>query len=172
MKTRLSGLIDGELDTHDAAAVLEAVKHDAELRERWQHYQLIGDVLRGGGVLHRDITARVMAALEDEPVVLAPRRARYQEWSGTVLALAASVAGVALVSWVALGPGNEQGRTPPELAAAPAPVQVSAQAPAQAVAGDMQEYLVAHQAQAGSLRFRGGTENIRTVAAGGGAFAR
>lgn len=171
MKTRLSGLVDGELDARDAQAVLEAVKRDAELRERWQHYQLIGDVLKGGGVLHRDITARVMAALEDEPVVLAPRRARHREWSRTVLALAASVAGVALVSWVALGPRGERGPTP-ELAAAPAPVQVSAQAPLQPATGDMQEYLVAHQAQAGSLRFRGGTENIRTVAAGGGAFAR
>lgn len=173
MKTRLSGLVDGELEARDAEVVLEAVKHDAELRERWRHYQLIGDALKGGGALHRDITVRVMAALEDEPVVLAPRRSRPREWSRTVLALAASVAGVALVSWVALGPRNEEGRPAAEFAAASAPVQVSAQTtPAQPAAGDMQEYLVAHQAQAGSLRFRGGTENIRTVAAGGGAFAR
>lgn len=172
MKTRLSGLIDGELDARDAQAVLEAVERDAELRERWQHYQLIGDALKGGGTLHRDITARVMAALEDEPVVLAPRRARRQEWPRTVLALVASVAGVALVSWVALGPRSERGGPAPELAAAPVPVQVSAQVTGQPAAGDMREYLIAHQAQAESLRFRGGTENIRTVAVGGGATAR
>lgn len=170
MKTRLSGLVDGELDARDAQVVLEAVKRDAELRERWHHYLLIGDALRGGGTLHRDITGQVMAALEDEPVVLAPRRR--QEWPRTVLALAASVAGVALVSWVALGPRNEENPPAPELAAAAAPMQVSAQAPAQPAAGDMQEYLAAHQAQAGSLRFRGGTENIRTVAVRGGVPAR
>lgn len=162
MKTRLSGLMDGELEARDAAAVLEAAKRDAELRERWRQYQLIGDALKGGGALHRDITARVMDALEDEPVVLAPRRTAHRDWPRMALALAASVAGVALVSWVALGPRNEN-RAAADLVAAHAP------APAQP---EMQEYLVAHQAQAGSLQFRGGTENIRTVAAGGGAFAR
>ena len=156
--------MDGELEARDAAAVLEAAKRDAELRDRWRQYQLIGDALKGGGALHRDITARVMDALEDEPVVLAPRRAARRDWPRVVLALAASVAGVALVSWVAIGPQNEN-RAPADLVAAHAP----ASAPAQP---EMQEYLVAHQAQAGSLQFRGGTENIRTVAAGGGAFAR
>lgn len=172
MKTRLSGLIDGELEARDAQAVLEAVRNDAELHERWRHYQLIGDALRGGGALHQDITARVMSAIAEEPVVLAPRRAWHHEWPRTVLALAASVAGVAFVSWVALGSRNDEIRPAAEIAAASAPAQVAAQAPAPQAAGDMQEYLVAHQAQAGSLRFRGGTENIRTVAVGGGAFAR
>lgn len=168
MKTRLSGLIDGELEAREAAAVLDAVKGDTELRECWRRYQLIGDALKGGGSLHRDITARVMAAIDDEPVVLAPRRTVPDNgWSRTVLALAASVAGVALVAWVALGP-RDDARPAAELAVAPATAQVAAQAPA----GDMREYLAAHQAQAGSLQFRGGTENIRTVAAGGGAFAR
>ncbi len=172
MKTRLSGLIDGELEARDAETVLEAVRNDAELRQRWRHYQLIGDALKGGGALHRDITARVMTALDEEPVVLAPRRTHRHEWPRTALALAASVAGVALVSWMALGPHSDASRPAAELAATPAPAQVAAQAPAQQAAGEMQEYLVAHQAQAGSLRFRGGTENIRTVAAGGGALAR
>ena len=167
-------MIDGELEARDAELVLDAVKNDSELQERWRHYQLIGDALRGSDALHRDITARVMAALEDEPVVLAPRRRQRHEWPRTVLALAASVAGVALVSWVALGPRSDESRPAAELAAASAPMQAASTRtpPAEPAAADMREYLVAHQAQAGALRFRGGTENIRTVAVGGPASAR
>lgn len=163
MKTRLSGLIDGEIEAHDARAVLDAAKRDAELRERWQHYQLVGDALKGEPALHADITPRVMAALADEPVLLAPRRER-RTWQRTVLAMAATVAGVALVGWVALGSRHDAmpaGELVAQEAATPRPESQ-----------DMREYMVAHQAQAGSLQFRGGTENVRTVAASGSGYAR
>lgn len=167
MKPRLSELIDGELGTDDARVVLDAVKRDADLRRRWQEYQLIGDILRGEKSLGSDITARVMAALDDEPVVLAPRAARRQPWQRTLLAAAATLAGVAAVAWVALVPQGE--RAAEQMAqqqAAPAPVQTASQE------ADMREYLMAHQTQSSALQFRGGTENIRTVAAGGRAAAR
>jgi sigma-E factor negative regulatory protein RseA len=157
VKTRLSELIDGELEAREARAVFDAVKRDAELRTRWQEYQLIGDILRGEKSLGSDVTARVMAGLDDEPVVLAPQRQR-QPWQRRALALAATLAGVAAVGWVALGPQSDS--TPVERTA-----QASAPAPQAAQdAADMREYLVAHQTQSSSLQFRGGAENIRTVA--------
>lgn len=170
MKSRLSGLMDGEVDAQEAAAVLDAVKRDPDLRACWQHYQLIGDALRGERSFDGDITRDVMDALGDEPVVLAPRR-REPAWQRTVLALAASVAGVALVSWVALGTQDAGAPNSPPVAAAPAPAAIDAVAVA-APSASMQEYLVAHQAQTGKLRFRGGTENIRTVAVGRGVPGR
>lgn len=168
MKPRLSELIDGELATGEVRVVFDAVKSDADLRRRWQEYQLIGDILRGEKSLGSDITARVMAALDDEPVVLAPRAARHQPWQRTLLAVAATLAGVAAVAWVAIAPQGEQGvpeRTAQQQAAPTAVLSASQEA-------DMREYLVAHQTQSSALQFRGGTENIRTVAAGGRASAR
>lgn len=163
MKPRLSELIDGELEADDARVVLDAVKRDADLRSRWQEYQLVGDILRGEKSLGSDITARVMAALDDEPVVLAPRAVRRQPWQRTLLAVAATLAGVVAVAWVALAPQGEQvaAERMAQQQAALAPVQTASQE------ADMREYLVAHQTQSSSLQFRGGTENIRTVAAGG-----
>ncbi|MEO3956699.1 RseA family anti-sigma factor, partial [Chromobacterium piscinae] len=65
-KEQLSALMDGEaLDN----ALLSALSQDAELQQRWTSYHLIRDTMRGdvGDVLHFDISARVAAALEQEP---------------------------------------------------------------------------------------------------------
>lgn len=167
MKTRLSGLVDGELDEHDAKVLLDAVKGDPRLRACWHEYQLIGDTLRGERSIPGDITAQVMAALADEPVVLAPRPARQPAWQRTALALAATVAGVAVVGWLALAQRNDVSVSRGEQLAQNATPQT-----ARADAREMQQYLVAHQAQSSLLQFRGGTENIRTVAAGGAAATR
>lgn len=166
MKTRLSELIDGELEAREARVVFDAVKRDAELRTRWQEYQLIGDLLRGEKSLGSDITARVMAGLDDEPVVLAPRLRAPQSWQRMALAVAATLAGFGVVGWVALGPhGDPLPAEPMAQRAVPAALTASQDA-------DLREYLVAHQTQSSSLQFRGGTENIRTVAATGAGASR
>ncbi len=62
-KEQLSALMDGEaLDN----ALLSALSQDAELQQRWTSYHLIRDTMRGD-VLHFDISARVAAALKQEP---------------------------------------------------------------------------------------------------------
>lgn len=65
-KEQLSALMDGE--TVDSALLAELSK-DASLQQTWEHYHLIRDTMRGdtSDVLHFDISARVMAALENEP---------------------------------------------------------------------------------------------------------
>lgn len=70
-KEKLSALMDGE--TLDRAFIGELSK-DRALQQTWESYHLIRDTLRGdtGDVLHFDISARVMAAIENEP---APRLA-------------------------------------------------------------------------------------------------
>ena len=168
MKSRLSGLMDGEQLARDDE-LFNALKRGDELRDCWQKYHLIGDALRREPALGSDITSRVMQGLRDEPVVLAPPRSTRHEWQRSALAMAATLAGVAVVGWIALAPFSGPALRPaPNLAQSagtPPPVVQAAASrqPARPASRDMQEYLVAHQTQLSSLQFRGGTEYIRTV---------
>ncbi len=66
-KEKLSALMDGEtLDSE----LLSSLSKDVELQKSWESYHLIRDTLRGdvSEVLHFDISARVAAAIENEPV--------------------------------------------------------------------------------------------------------
>ncbi len=66
-KEQLSALMDGEtLDSE----VLNELSRSPEMQKTWESYHLIRDTLRGdtSDVLHFDISARVMAAIENEPV--------------------------------------------------------------------------------------------------------
>ena len=66
-KEKLSALMDGEtLDSE----LLNELSHSPEMQETWESYHLIRDTLRGdtSEVIHFDISARVMAAIENEPV--------------------------------------------------------------------------------------------------------
>lgn len=100
----LSSLIDGELDPHASAAVLDALCRDAELQRRWSDLQLVGDALRSTDVAacHVDgFCVRVRNALADEPTVLAPRAARpaaVRRYAIPGVAVAASVAAIAFVA--------------------------------------------------------------------------
>ena len=164
MKTRISALMDGELEDHEVVETLRALRRSPELRSDWCNCQLIGAALRGERGLGIDVTARVMAAIDLEPTVMAPASRRRFEWRRPALALAASVAGVGLVAWLALAPvgdGMPAGTT--GLAGAKRG-PVVAQAPS---TPRLQEYLLAHQAYAPGGAVVSGARNIRTVAASG-----
>lgn len=100
----LSSLIDGELDAHEADAVLDALCRDPQLQRHWSDLQLVGDALRSAEVAacHADgFCDRVRKSLSSEPTVLAPRRRARPAWrrySVSGLAVAASVAAVAFVA--------------------------------------------------------------------------
>lgn len=161
MKTRISALMDGELEVQEIPETLRAIRHSEELRSQWCDCQLIGAALRGERALDVDVTTRVMSALELEPTVMAPARRTTADWQRPVLALAASAAGVAVVAWLALSPGSD---------ATPASSGNLADAKAAVVAQAtprLQEYLVAHQAYAPAGAMVGGARNIRTVAVSG-----
>jgi sigma-E factor negative regulatory protein RseA len=70
---KLSAVVDGELldDT-----LLGGLKNNPELSAKWQSYHLIRDTLRKElpPQVDFDISARVMAALADEPAILAPQK--------------------------------------------------------------------------------------------------
>jgi sigma-E factor negative regulatory protein RseA len=164
MKPELSALLDGELESREARAIIAEIEEDESLRVGWRDYQLIGDALRGKGGLSVDITDRVMARLQAEPVVLAPRALAPNDGRRSLMALAAALA--AVVGWLALAPQERDALPPAPVARAeqPAPpAKMAADVANNAAAGEMREYLAAHQAYAAGLQFQGGAQHIRTV---------
>ena len=99
----LSSLIDGELDPHESAAVLDALCRDAELQRRWSDLQLVGDALRSTEVAacHVDgFCARVKKAVaESRPSSRRERSsAAVRRYAIPGVAVAASVAAIAFVA--------------------------------------------------------------------------
>ncbi len=124
-REQVSAALDGEwTELHGVAGErLRAIAADEQARGDWLLYAQIGDVLRSADLQLRGgdaaFVARVSAAIEREPVVIAPAAARQIEagrevvtqavaahrrphWSTRIAAGMAAVAGVAVMAWVAL----------------------------------------------------------------------
>ena len=71
-KEQLSALMDGDLSDVE---VLNELGTDPALQDTWSRYHLIGDAMRGDLPvnLQLDLSDSIMAALEDEPTILAPK---------------------------------------------------------------------------------------------------
>jgi sigma-E factor negative regulatory protein RseA len=71
-KEQLSALMDGDLSDIE---VLNELGTDPALQDTWSRYHLIGDAMRGDLPvnLQLDLSDSIMLALEDEPVILAPK---------------------------------------------------------------------------------------------------
>lgn len=131
----LSSLADGEAAPEAQERCLALWAEHADARERWRHYQLIGDVLRSrelarDGAHDAAFLAALRARLAHEPVVLRPfRRAvsqRLRRWTAPMAAAAgvAAVAGVVVLLRTTPAPfGGAQ------VAARPAAQPVVASAP-------------------------------------------
>lgn len=168
MNSRISELMDGELDGHEAGAALGALREEGKAREAWRTYHLISDALHHRRMLSLDFAARVVARLADEPTVLAPApqpAPRRAHW--LALPAAASVAAVALVGWLAFGPQQVQ-QAP--VAEAPRAASVAkaepVRVPPPAAADD---YLLAHQRYSPRNSLQGMAPYVRTVSGEAGA---
>jgi negative regulator of sigma E activity len=133
MKDRISALMDGELDERDAGDTIDTLGREREALEAWRTYHLISDAMQ---MSHR---------------LAARPRLRF------ALPLAASVAAVALVGWVAFAP---QRVAPP----APAPVVAEAKPPVMVpLPAAANDYLLAHQGFSPRVSFQGMAPYVRTV---------
>ncbi|MBI2296790.1 MAG: sigma-E factor negative regulatory protein [Betaproteobacteria bacterium] len=162
---KLSALMDGELDAHQARQELSRLKQDKELLHHWHTFHLIGDALRGERALSQEFNQRVTERLSGEPTVLAPRRSAVKRFTAYALSVAASLAAVALVGWVAffnnpLTPQPEIAKAPATLTPAAAPSPQLASVPSD---GKMNEYLIAHQEFSPSTAIQGLVPYIRSV---------
>ena len=118
---RLSAFVDGELEGPARDAIVDALYEDPELRRTWERFHLIGDAMRGTGpVPGADAIAReVGASLAGESVVrLKPRARRSRLHPLAGLAIAATIAGIAVLGLHRLDGGGVQ---PPRVADASRP---------------------------------------------------
>lgn len=164
---KISALMDGELDGHEAQQQLARLKQDKDLAECWHAFHVVGDAMRGEQALSRGFDRRLAAQLAGEPTILAPQRSRAKRITTYALSAAASLSAVAVVGWVAffnnpLAPQAELAKatnTPAPAAASPAPAQL-ASVPSD---GKMNEYLIAHQEFSPSTAIQGLAPYIRGV---------
>jgi sigma-E factor negative regulatory protein RseA len=109
IREQVSAFLDGELPSSETELLLKRLTRDAELRESFGRYALIGEALRGGSrgadrsPLSRGFAGGVNAAIDGGAPVAAPLpiHARGPRWWRPV-AGAAVAAGVAAVAVVAL----------------------------------------------------------------------
>lgn len=167
MKSKISALMDGELEARELQEPLAALCEDAGARDAWRTYHLISDALQGRALLSTDCLRRISARLAQEPVLigplptdlLPPQRARWFVPS----ALAASVAAVALVGWMAFAPRQDAVQAP--LAQAPVAAQAAlAKEPARVpMTSAARDYLLAHQAFSPRNALLGMAPYVRSV---------
>jgi sigma-E factor negative regulatory protein RseA len=160
MKDRISQLMDGELDDRAAADAIQALSGEGEMREAWRLYHLISDAMQDTPVLSAGFAARVTGKLAAEPTVVAPNRIKPQPraWFAMPAAVAASLAGAALVGWLAFAPLQQGASSPAPVAQAPAAKPLIVPLPSATP-----DYLLAHQGFSPRVSLQGMAPYARTV---------
>jgi len=167
MRARISELMDGELQGPQAQDLLRKLCEDGEARAFWRECHRIGDSMRELQPLSAGFADRVMARIDSEPTVFAPaHRAGNAAIRSIGLRVAASVAAIALVGWLALAP-DRGGEAPIPVAQTPKPKPATepATVPPPAATAD---YLLAHQRYSPRNALQGMAPYVRTVTAEGG----
>ena len=133
---QLSALADGQLPGDELAQVLEAVNGRAELREAWQTYHVVGEVLRTGHYVHGSNPSAFMSRLQERLAVevIEPQRpqllpqphayvrptqaaaANEPVFRWKMAAGLASVAAAAAIGWAWVGTGLDDGLAGSQLA--------------------------------------------------------
>ena len=72
MSLNVSQLLDGQLDDELVRPVLHEVASNADLRDRYTVYGIIGDTLRGNGTPDDGFSKRIFERLQREGVGIEP----------------------------------------------------------------------------------------------------
>jgi sigma-E factor negative regulatory protein RseA len=161
MKAKISALMDGELERHEAGSAFDALRNEGEARETWRTYSLISDSMQDARMLSAGFAARVAAKLTDEPTVLAPRaRPILEQRRWQLLSAAASIAAVAFVSFAFFSQEPAGPAAPVASVAQPAATAEIAQVAPPETAND---YLLAHQGYSPRNSLQGMAAYVRTV---------
>lgn len=147
MTQDISSLMDGELDAPHAERAIRECCASHDVAQAWQHYHLIGEVLRGSSPHLTGTAERVRKALEAEPAMIArPKRMLETTFGRVALAAAASVATIGVVGWIGTQGGQlPSGPTVAKSSSSIQPVANRAMVPATAPVADVQDYLAAHR---------------------------
>lgn len=170
-REELSSFMDGEMESDRIDELVSACCKAGELREDWTVYHCIGDVLRSEDMaIHSGrLASAISTRLADEPFVVAvPRRPAAHVSIRRAASLAAAVAGVAVVTYIAQTRWNGADGNAPQLAGATAPAISTAPAvpPVAAVAAPAvsREFLAAHRQYSGGIAMQGMVGQVRNVA--------
>lgn len=162
---KVSALVDGELDEHELEHQLSLLKQKNGAQESWEMFHLIGDTMRGDSRISPDFSRRIAERLALEPTMLAPPRRAVRNVARYAMSIAASLAAVSVVAWVAFSSNTLNAPQAPATAqlAATAPGMAPAQLPNLNSQGKMNEYLLAHQGFSPSTAIQGVVPYIRSV---------
>ena len=165
MKEKISALMDGELEGSGAEALIDDLRRGGEARETWRLYHLAGDAMRDTRLLSDGFAARLAQRLQAEPTVLAPRRgAARPRWIAMPAAVAASLAAIGLVGWLAFGPQQPRPPSAPIAQAKLPPVANATTRPAKVpLPSATPDYLLAHQGFSPRIGLEGMAPYARTV---------
>lgn len=153
MRDDISSLMDGEFEGNKSTGLIERMARDEEARDAWATYHLIGDTLRGDGVLRPGMQEKIFAKLTEEPTILAPKPlvARIPTRRLKIgMAIAASVATLSVVAWMA-GQDSTQSAPNERIAAvtvsAPTLIAQDTGEPSAptVMQANLNEYLLAHE---------------------------
>jgi sigma-E factor negative regulatory protein RseA len=160
---KISQLMDGELSRRESKRQIRRLEEDHALSETWDTYHLIRDVLRAEIDMGPQFRQRMRARLSREPVLVAPHARLAYRMVRYSLPLAAGVAGVALVGWLALSVPGPAPMTAPEARLASQDARRAMPAPRRAVEPPPADYLLAHQEFSPSAAMHGFASYARTV---------
>jgi len=160
---KVSALIDGELDEHESEHQLSLLKQKNDARESWELFHLIGDTLRGETRISPDFSRRIAERLALEPTMLAPPRRVVRHAARYAMSIAASLAAVSVVAWVAFSGNLLNTPEAPNVHLATIAPGVAPALPNVNSQGRMNEYLLAHQEFSPSTAIQGVVPYIRTV---------
>jgi len=72
MSLKVSLLLDGQLENAEVRPALEELASDADLRDRYTVYGLVGDVLRGNPTPDDGFSIRIFERMKREAVKIEP----------------------------------------------------------------------------------------------------
>ncbi|HTS52652.1 MAG TPA: sigma-E factor negative regulatory protein [Burkholderiales bacterium] len=164
---KISQLMDGEFDEHEARRQIRRLELDASLVQAWATYHLIRDVLRHETGASSDLAGRLGQRLEHEPTVVAPHTRLPSRLARYSLPLAATVAGVTVVGWLAFTSQSHVDTVRPMAKNNPPAAMREALRPVLPVAAlagsQMDDYLRAHQEFSPTSAMQGVASYVRTV---------
>lgn len=161
---KISELMDGELGARESRSQIGRLKTDPGLADGWETYHLIRDALRNEVDVGPRFARRLHERLESEPAIVAPHTRPTARLVRYTLPMAAGVAGVAVVGWLALANAPMTGTIQPVALQAPAAAPASARPKAAPqVDGQMRDYMLAHQEFSPSTAMQGVASYVRTV---------
>lgn len=152
LEIKMSMLIDDELNSEEALEVLSQIRNDPQLREKWNRYKSMSYSLRHDSVVlpKPSFFDSVSQALEREVTTIGPviaKESRGKKLPAIMMALAASIAGVAIFSWSNFASNLEnplQQTVASKVSATPTKLPKVQLANSPAVPSRLNDYLITH----------------------------